>query len=110
MMNHELLNTALGPLKVKFWLGIVAALGVLAFAAIKIADNRDKRMIETAQESGANEAVVEGQRDILNQVERANNAEQEINRGGDTAHFDRCLRNATADTRANCERFRSVPD
>lgn len=109
-MIHELLNTALGPLKVKFWLGIVAALGVLAFAAIKIADNRDKRMIETAQESGASSAVVEGQRDVLEQVERAQNADNEINSGDRTARYERCLRNSSEASRANCERFRPVSD
>ena len=79
-------------------------------AVVLISDNRDKRMIETAQESGETKAVVEGQRDILNQVERANNAEQEIQRSGDAARYDRCLLDATDDTRANCERFRPVPD
>ena len=80
------------------------------FPVITIADNRDKRLIETAQEGGETKAVVEGQRDILNQVERANNAEQEIQRSGDVARYDRCLLNATDDTRANCERFRPVSD
>lgn len=109
-MLHELLNSALGPFKVKIWLAILAALGMIAWAVIEIADNRDKRMIETARDSGANEALVEGQRDILDQVERANNAEQEIHRSGDADRYARCLRNASSDTRSNCERFRPVSD
>lgn len=92
------------------WLAIATIIGAIVCTVIQIADNRDERMIETAKEGGASEAVVEGQRDILTQVERANNAEQEIHRSGDAARYDRCLRNATADTRANCERFRPMPN
>ena len=110
MIEAFLLKSGLFGLKNWIWIAAVSVLVGAAFVVIEIADNRDKRMIETASEAGANEAVVEGQRDILSQVERANNAEQEINRSGDADRYARCLRNASPDTRANCERFRPVPD
>ena len=97
-------------IKNKWWILGLALILAISATVITIADNRDKRLIETAQEGGETKAVVEGQRDILNQAERANNAEQEIQRSGDVARYDRCLLNATDDTRANCERFRPVSD
>jgi hypothetical protein len=92
------------------WLGVLVLIGALTAMIITIADNRDKRLIETAETAGASEAIIAGQTGVLNQVKEANDAEQEINRGDDAARFARCLRNATADTRANCDRFRPVPD
>ena len=104
-MLHELLNTALGPFKVKIWLAIVAGLAMIAFAAIKIADNRDKRMIETAQESGAVKAQSEGKSTTLKQNKDANDAEDEVRRGGDAA-VDSCLRDNRGGS-VGCERFRN---
>jgi hypothetical protein len=106
----DLLNTAIGPFTAKIWLAILTALALAAWAVVQIADNSDRRKIEVAKEAGAAGAVIGGQRDILDQVERANNAEQEIHRGGDADRHERCLRIATDATRANCERFRPVPD
>lgn len=106
----RLLDTALGPFKVKVWLAILAGMAMLAGVVITIADNRDKRMVETAKDSGAAEAVILGQQDTFEQLERANDAEDQIVRGGDVARYERCLRNASPDTRANCARFQPVPD
>ncbi len=77
---------------------------------VVINKNRDTKLVTTGKEAGAATAVVAGQEAILNQVEAANNAEQEITRGGDAAAFDRCVRYATADSRAGCDRFRPVPN
>lgn len=106
----ELLSTSLGPFKVKVWLGILVALAMVAGVIITIADNRDKRMVDTAKDAGAASAVIQGQQDTLEQVERAKNVEDEIARGGDADRYERCLRNATARSRANCARFKPVPD
>lgn len=106
-MLHELLNTALGPFKVKIWLAIVAGLAMIAFAAIKIADNRDKRMIETAQESGAVKAQSEGKSTTLKQNKDANDAGNKVRDNRDGALYAECLRSSTDATRANCEQFRN---
>ncbi len=97
-------------LKNGIWLVILAAIAAVAFTVIAIADNAVEDTLKTAKDSGAAEAAVAGQRDILSQVERANNAEQEIIRSGDDARYARCLRNATPSTIGNCERFRTMPD
>lgn len=78
---------------------------------VVISKNRDNKLVSTGREAGAATAVVAGQGQILTQVERANDAETQVRRGGDAARYDRCLRsNASAETRVNCERFRPVPD
>lgn len=107
---NDLLNTALGPLKLKGWLIALAVLGMLAGVIITIASNRDERMIETAKDSGAAAAVITGQHSTLEQVERANDAQDEIARSGDAARYERCLRNASPASRDNCIRFKPVPD
>ncbi|GEM_PF-3411168 len=104
-MIHELLNSALGPFKVKIWLAILAALGMLAWVAIEIADNRDKRLIETAQENGATKAESAGKSTTLKQNKDANDAEDEIRRGGDAAVAG-CMSDARGDS-SGCERFRN---
>jgi len=109
-MLGELLNTGFGPFKVKIWLAILAAMMLAAGVVVKVIDNRDERLIDTAKDAGSAGAVIEGQKDTLDQVERANNADREIDRGGDAARYERCLRNATAESRANCDRFAPLPD
>ena len=94
-----------------FVIALVGALIATVTAAVMIADNAEKRKIDTAKEAGANDAIVAGQNDILNQVEQANNAQNEIDRGDADAAFKRCMStNATAATRASCDRFRTLPD
>ena len=102
-MLHELLNKALGPLKVKVWLAILAAITAMAGAFIVIADNRDKRMIETAKESGAVQAESEGKSTTLKQNKDANDAEDQVRRGGPAA-VDGCVSGARGDA-SGCERF-----
>lgn len=109
-MLGNLLDMGLGPFKVKIWFGLAAFLAMVAFVVIKIADNRDERMIDTAKEGGAASAVIEGQNDTLSQVEKANEAERKIDRNGDSDRYARCLRNSTEASRANCARFKPVPD
>lgn len=95
--------TSLTP---KGWLAIgavVALIGAVS-AVVLIADNRDKRMIETAQESGAVKAESEGKSTTLKQNKDANDAEDKIRRGGDAA-VDSCLRDNRAGS-VGCERFR----
>ena len=97
-------------LKNQWWLLIVFAIATISATAITIAKNRDDSLIDTAKEAGANDAIVAGQNDILNQVEQANNAQNEIDSGDADAAFKRCMSNATAATRASCDRFRTLPD
>lgn len=106
----ELLGTVIGPFTAKIWLGILGIALIIGATFVVMSKNRDAKLVETGREAGTAGAVATGQAAILKQVERANNAEQEITRGGDAARYDRCLRNATPDTSANCERFRPVSD
>lgn len=97
-------------IKNQWWLLAVFIIGTAAATLITITDNRDKRMVETAKDAGGNAAVIKGQRDVLRQVEQANEAENEIVRSGDAGRYERCLRDATPSSRAGCDRFRPVPD
>ena len=106
----EILNTVIGPFTAKIWLAILTALALAAWAVVEIADNSDKRKIDVAKEAGAADAVIGGQRDILTQIERANNAEQEVGRSDAVTRYERCLRIATDATRPSCERFRPLSD
>lgn len=91
----------------KGWIIIAFVTLVIASitAVVLIADNRDKRMVETAQESGAIQARSEGKSTTLQQNKDANHAEDEIRRGGDAA-VDGCMRDARG-SGAGCERFRN---
>ena len=89
----------------KGWL-IIAAIGVAiasVTAIVLIADNRDKRMIETAQDSGRTEAESEGKSVTLDQNRKANDAEDEVRRGGPVAGSG-CVSNDRGDG-TGCERF-----
>ncbi len=105
-----LLDTVIGPLKAKVWLGILSVVLIIAGTIVVIAKNRDEKLVETGREAGTAGAVAEGQKSILDQVGKANEAEDKVRRGGDAEHYERCLRYATADTRANCDALRPVPD
>lgn len=91
-------------IKNKWWMLGVALILAVSATVIAIADNRDKRLIETAQESGAVKAESEGKSTTLKQNRDANDAENEVSRGG-AAAVDGCVSNARGDT-AGCERFR----
>ena len=92
------------------WLAGLAIIAAFAFMVIEIADNRDKRMIQTAEESGASASVIEGQNQTLDQLGDANNAEQEIRNAGErsAARYDDCMRNSRRP--AGCERYRPQPE
>lgn len=93
----------------KGWI-VIAAVGLVIAAitaVVLIADNRDKRMIETAQDSGKSEAVIEGQNQTLDQLKEANDAEREVNRRErNAARFDQCLQDSR--DAARCERYRPL--
>lgn len=106
----DLLQTITGAVTSKVFLWALGLALILGGTLVVISKNRDAKLVDTGREAGSAATVATGQAAILEQVERANDAEEEVARGGDAARYDRCLRNATADTRANCERFRPVPD
>lgn len=103
-MLDDLLNTALGPLKVKAWGAILLALAMLAWVVVQIADNAVEDTLDTAKEAGAAAAESTGKSTTLKQNKDAKDAEDEIRRGGDAA-VDGCLSDARGDARG-CERFR----
>ena len=99
-----------GGIRNYIWIGALLLIASAITTVVLIADNRDKRLVETGREAGASSAVIEGQRDVLGQVERANNATAEIRSSDNAARHERCLRNSTPATRANCKRFAPLPD
>jgi hypothetical protein len=106
----DLLGTVIGPFTAKIWLGLLGLALIIGGTVVVISKNRDEKLVDTGREAGAATAVVAGQADVLNQVERANDAEQEIAAAAESAAFDRCVRNSTPRSRASCDRFRPVPD
>ena len=106
----RVLGKTFAGLEVKIWLAIAVFLAGVAFVVIQVADNAVEDTLDTAKDAGAAAAVIEGQRDVLTQVERAEDAEDEIRRSGDATAYERCMRYATSDTRANCEPLRPLLD
>lgn len=96
----------LGGIRNWVWLAALAAIGAVAFVIIQIADNRDKRMIETASEAGASGAVIEGQNTTLQQTGDANEAGNEVRDDRGNARYDECLRSVAETHRGFCERYR----
>ena len=100
----------IGSIAPKGWIaiGLVTLLIAGVTAAVLISGQRDDRLIETAQEGGAADAVISGQNTTLDQLGDANNAEQEIRNAGErsAARFDDCLRNNRRE--GACERFRPI--
>ena len=100
----------IGSIAPKGWIaiGLVTLLIAGVTAAMLISSNRDERLIETAQESGAADAIITGQNTTLDQLGDANDAEQEIRTGGERsrARFDDCMRNSRRS--ASCERYRPI--
>ena len=94
----------------KGWLviGAVALLVAGVTAVVLISDNRDERLIETAETSGESKAVTRGYETTLSQTKDANDAEQDLQRGGDrsAAKYDQCLQDAR--TKSRCEQFRPL--
>lgn len=73
------------------WIGIIAA---LVFVVIMIADRWHENTITTAENAGATKAVVAGQNQTLEQLGDANDAEQNLNAGGErsSTRYNDCLR------------------
>lgn len=92
----------------KGWLVIGAAvlLASAVTAVVLIADNRDKRMIETASDAGAAEAVAEGHQTTLQQTGDANEAGNQVRDDRGNARYDECLRSVAETHRSFCERYR----
>ena len=91
-------------LKNQWWLLIVFAIATISATAITIAKNRDTAMIDTAKEAGATTAISEGRKTTLDQNRKANDAENDVKRGGNAA-YDECVR-ASRTGSAACDRFR----
>ena len=104
------IGTFFASLTPKGWIIIAFLTLVIASvtAVVFIADNRDKRMVETAQEGGSSTAVIAGQNQTLDQLGEANDAEQEIRNAGErsAARYDDCMRNNRRE--GACERFRPI--
>ena len=98
--------TAKGFLGLKngFWLLILAGIAAIAFTFIQIADNAVEDTLDTAKTAGRAEAESAGKSTILQQNKDANDAEDQIRRGGDAA-VSGCVSDARGDA-SGCERFR----
>jgi hypothetical protein len=94
----------------KVWLIAFAVLSMVAGVIIKVASDRDDKLISSASNAGASSAVIAGQNDVIEQVEKANAAEQEMRNSGDAGMYARCMQNSSASSRSNCDRFRPVSD
>lgn len=106
MISTWLAAQGLLGIKNQWWLLIIGLIIAASLTIIEIADNAERRKLDTAKEAGAATAVVEGQRTTLSQTEKANEAGNEVRDDRGNARYDQCLRDATADTRSNCERYR----
>ena len=57
LLGRRVYGALIGGVRNWVWLAGLAIIAAIAFVVIEIADNRDKRMVETAQESGATGAM-----------------------------------------------------
>jgi hypothetical protein len=106
---ENILNTVFLGAKVKIWAMAFAALAIIVAAVIKISNDRDDKLINTATTAGGSAAVIEGQNAVIEQVGKANDAEKKITRDNADGVYDRCLLNSTEASRPNCQRFRVTP-
>ena len=90
-------------LKNGFWVLIAALIAAGSFTLIAIANNAVEDTLDTAKTAGRSQAESEGKSVTLDQNRKANDAEDEVRRGGPAA-TDGCLSNARGDS-AGCERF-----
>lgn len=103
MIEAFLLAKGLLGMKNWVWIAVMSALVAAAFVVVSIADNTVESGLDRAEQSGASKAVAEGQAVTLDQVGKANEAEQDIDRGG-AAAVDGCVSDARGDS-TGCERF-----
>jgi threonine dehydrogenase-like Zn-dependent dehydrogenase len=96
----------------KGWIaiGLVAVLIAGVIAAVIISGNSEERLVETARESGAADAVITGQNTTLDQLGDANDAEENLEAGGErsASRFAECLRNSRR--KPACERYRPLAE
>ncbi|QIG80004.1 hypothetical protein [Stakelama tenebrarum] len=88
------------------WIAIVAA---LIAAAVLIAAAWFDSALDRAADAGATEAARAGGQKTLEQLGKANDAEDDLRRGGERSaeRYAECMR--WARTPANCERYRPDP-
>lgn len=103
----------LGGIRNYIWL-IAAVLVALVFVAVvTIADNAVEDSLDRAGKQGeaigAQGATIAGQNQTLDQLGDANNAEQDLRRGGErnAVAYDECLRNNRRP--GACERYNPNP-
>lgn len=103
-------DTVIGPLKAKVWLGILSVVLIIAGTIVVVAKNRDEKLVETGREAGASDATAKGHETTLDQARRANDAGNQVRDNRGDALYRGCLLDATAESRANCERFKPLSD
>ena len=83
----------------------LVALGAAALIVIKVATNWFDTTIDTAKDAGASEQIIRGQDQTLGQLGDANDAEKNLNSGGErnATRYAECLLDAREP--ANCERY-----
>ena len=108
-MMEAITSTVFGTLKGKIAMGLLAFGLIAAGIAIKIASDRDQKMINTAASAGASAAVAAGQKTTLKQNKDASDASNQIRNDVGDAVYNQCLRSATSATRTNCESLRNQP-
>lgn len=82
--------------------------GLALWAGVAAFNSWQDRAIEQARDAGATDAIAAGHETTLDQVKDANNAETELETGGDrsSARHAECLRNSRRPE--GCERFRPL--
>lgn len=87
------------------WIAGIAGLIALVWIGISIADRWHENSLQTAAQGGAATAIITGQNQTLDQLGDANDAEAELETGGERSadRYAECLQSAR--TPANCERY-----
>lgn len=88
--------------------GLVAllAIGAMVFTVISVANNWYDKTVENAEETGSLKAEKAGQDLTLEQIGKANDAENKIIRNIDNAKFVECLRGTRIPS--SCDRYKPV--
>jgi len=100
-----------GSITPKGWIvaGGIALLVAGVTAAVLIADNAVEDTLNTAEKAGEAKAVSQGYETTLDQLEKANEAENAVRLDRDNARYTACLRDVAPGYAASCERYRQ-PD
>jgi len=105
MMAFLTAKSLLGAPRWMLGLAILLAFGIVAAVIVGKVDSTVETISTTARDAGKAEAVAEGNKVTLDQVEKANEAATEIRNDRNDARFCECVRHATKDTARNCIRF-----